>query len=47
MTTRRDFIQKAGLIGAGLSLGPYFARANSFNGNSANVSANDKINVGV
>ena len=42
MTTRRDFIKQASLIGAGLTFSPFIIRAG---GNS--VSASDKIHVGL
>ena len=42
MTTRRDFIRQAALLGAGLSMNPFFIKASS---NS--VGANDKIRVGL
>lgn len=42
MTTRRDFIRQAALLGAGLSLNPFFIKA----GNNS-VGANDKIRVGL
>ena len=42
MTTRRDFIRQAALLGAGFSMNPFFIKASS---NS--VGANDKIRVGL
>lgn len=42
MTTRRDFIKQASLIGAGLTFSPFYIRSNV---NA--VSANDKIHVGL
>ena len=41
MTTRRDFLRQASLLGAGLTFSPFLIQA----GNS--VSANDKIHVGL
>ena len=42
MTTRRDFIRQAAILGAGLSMNPFFIKAG---GNP--VGANDKIRVGL
>ena len=42
MTTRRDFLRQTALLGAGLSISPFFIQA----GNTS-VSANDKIGVGL
>lgn len=42
MTTRRDFIRQSTLLGAGLSISPFFIQASS-----ENLSANDKIQVGL
>lgn len=42
MTTRRDFIRQATLLGAGLSMSPFF-----INATPGSVGANDKIRVGL
>ena len=42
MTTRRDFLRQTALLGAGLSISPFFIKAGS-----AGVGANDKIGVGL
>lgn len=42
MTTRRDFLRQTALIGAGLSISPFFIKAGN-----AGVGANDKIGVGL
>ena len=42
MTTRRDFIRQATLLGAGLSMSPFF-----INATSGSIGANDKIRVGL
>ena len=42
MTTRRDFIRQATILGAGISINPFFIKA----GNNP-VGANDKIRVGL
>lgn len=42
MTTRRDFIRQSALLGAGLSVSPFFIHAGS-----ESVGANDKIQVGL
>ena len=42
MTTRRDFIRQAAILGAGISINPFFIKA----GNNP-VGANDKIRVGL
>lgn len=42
MTTRRDFIRQAAILGAGISINPFFIKA----GNNQ-VGANDKIRVGL
>ena len=41
MTTRRDFIRQASLLGAGLTMSPFLIRAGQ------SVSSNDKIAVGL
>ena len=41
MTTRRDFLRQTALLGAGLTISPFFIKAGS-----AGVGANDKIGVG-
>ena len=40
MTTRRDFLRQTALLGAGLTISPFFIKAGS-----AGVGANDKIGV--
>ena len=42
MTTRRDFLRQTALLGAGLTISPFFIKAGS-----AGVGANDKIGVGL
>ena len=42
MTTRRDFIRQATLLGAGLSMSPFF-----INATPGSIGANDKIRVGL
>ncbi|MDR2773938.1 MAG: Gfo/Idh/MocA family oxidoreductase [Tannerella sp.] len=42
MTTRRDFIRQAAVLGAGLSVNPFFIKAGG-----QSVGANDKIRVGL
>lgn len=42
MTTRRNFIRQATLLGAGLSVSPFFIKANGHK-----VDANDKIRIGL
>ena len=42
MTTRRDFLRQSALLGAGLTISPFFISAGR-----AGVSANDKIGVGL
>ena len=42
MTTRRDFIRQATLLGAGLSMSPFF-----INATPGSTGANDKIRVGL
>jgi predicted dehydrogenase len=43
MTTRREFIQQVGLLGAGLTIPPFMVKA----GGLHSVGANDKIRVGL
>lgn len=42
MTTRRDFLRQTALLGAGLTISPFFIKAGN-----AGVGANDKIGVGL
>ena len=42
MTTRRDFLRQTALLGAGLTISPFFIKAGI-----AGVGANDKIGVGL
>lgn len=42
MATRRDFLRQTALLGAGLTISPFFIKAGS-----AGVGANDKIGVGL
>ena len=42
MTTRRDFIRQAAILGAGLSMNPFFIKASG-----ESIGANDKIRVGL
>ena len=42
MTTRRDFLRQTALLGAGLSISPFFIKAGN-----AGVGANDKIGIGL